>query len=270
MEEINNSRLSSEEEALLSRVLESEHQEIPRNSPTLNVDAYTSRFSSAVWYEEAKKHNIILAGLGGIGSWTTLLLSRLHPSHLLLYDDDNVDASNMSGQLYNKYHVGLPKTNVAAGLCADYGDYYDYQTYNHKYNETSANGDIMICGFDNMKARKIFYKRWKDNVKWSNKGDRCLLIDGRLAAEEFQVFAIQGNDERAMKEYEDKWLFSDEEAEETICSYKQTSFMANMIASVMTNIYVNFITNLCDPIIKRDIPFFISYDASTMFTKVVM
>lgn len=89
-----------------------------------------------------------------------------------------------------------------------------------------------------------------------------------MAAEEYQVFAIQGTDERAMKEYEDKWLFSDEEAEETICSYKQTTFMANMIASTMVNIFVNFVANLCEPIFPREVPFFTSYDASTMFTKV--
>lgn len=89
-----------------------------------------------------------------------------------------------------------------------------------------------------------------------------------MAAEEYQVFAIQGNDERAMKEYEDKWLFSDAEAEETICSYKQTTFMANMIASTMVNVFVNFIANQVGG--WRDVPFFISYDASIMFTKIVM
>ena len=84
------------------------------------------------------------------------------------------------------------------------------------------------------------------------------------------MLSIQGNDERAIKEYEEKWLFSDAEAEETICSYKQTTFMANMIASVMVNVFVNFVANMCNPIIDRDVPFFISYNAETMFTKTIM
>ena len=82
--------------------------------------------------------------------------------------------------------------------------------------------------------------------------------------------SIQGNDERAIKEYEERWLFDDSEAEETVCSYKQTSFMADMIASIIVNVLVNFVANLCKPIIDRDVPFFISYDASTMFTKMRM
>ena len=132
----------------------------------------------------------------------------------------------------------------------------------------------MICGFDNMAARSTFYEKWKQKVlsypAGSDNRKKCLFIDGRLAAEEFQVLSIQGDDERAMVEYENKWLFSDSEAEETICSYKQTTFMANMIASVMVNVFVNFVANQCGPIIDRDVPFFISYDASTMFTKVEM
>lgn len=91
-----------------------------------------------------------------------------------------------------------------------------------------------------------------------------------MAAEEYQVLAIQGNDSRAMEEYEQNWLFSDTKAEETLCSYKQTTFMANMIASTMINIFVNFVANMCNPIIDRDIPFFTSYNAETMFTKQIM
>lgn len=97
-----------------------------------------------------------------------------------------------------------------------------------------------------------------------------LFIDGRLAAEEFQVFAIQGNDTRAMREYRSKWLFSDAVADETICSYKQTTFMANMIASVMVNLFVNFVANECNPIIDRDVPFMTQYSADTMYFKVEM
>ena len=70
-----------------------------------------------------------------------------------------------------------------------------------------------------------------------------------------------------MKEYEEKWLFSDEEAEETVCSYKQTSHCACMIASMMVNLFTNFIANLCEPLVERDVPFLTYYDAPTMYLK---
>ncbi len=267
------SQLSPEEEAMLAQALESEHQEIPVNSQTITVDETTSRFSGAIWYEQIQQQTVTLAGVGGIGSYVGFLLGRLKPQRLIIYDPDRVETVNMSGQLYGQTDVGNYKSVALANMVRNYANYNNIVALNDRFEANSEATDIMICGFDNMTARRTFYEKWKQRVlSYSDRDNRkkCLFIDGRLAAEEFQVLSIQGDDERAMAEYEDKWLFSDAEAEETICSYKQTTFMANMIASVMVNVFVNFVANQCGPIIDRDVPFFISYDASTMFTKVEM
>ena len=267
-------QLSPEEEAMLAAALESEHQEIPVNSQTITVDETTSRFSGAIWYEEIQKQTVTLAGVGGIGSYVGFLLGRLKPQRLIIYDPDRVETVNMSGQLYGQTDVGNYKSVALANMVRNYANYNNIVALNDRFEANPGATDIMICGFDNMTARRTFYEKWKQKVlsypAGSDNRKKCLFIDGRLAAEEFQVLSIQGDDERAMVEYEDKWLFSDAEAEETICSYKQTTFMANMIASVMVNVFVNFVANRCGPIIDRDVPFFISYDASTMFTKVEM
>lgn len=267
-------QLSPEEESMLAQALENEYREIPVNSQTITVDETTSRFSGAIWYEEIQKQTVTLAGVGGIGSYVGFLLGRLKPRRLIIYDPDRVETVNMSGQLYGQTDVGNYKSVALSNMISNYANYNNIVALNDRFDANSEATDIMICGFDNMGARKVFYEKWKQGIlsypTWSNGRKRCLFIDGRLAAEEFQVLSIQGDDDRAMKEYEDKWLFSDAEAEETICSYKQTTFMANMIASVMVNVFVNFVANRCNPIIERDIPFFISYDASTMFTKVEM
>lgn len=88
-----------------------------------------------------------------------------------------------------------------------------------------------------------------------------------MAAEEFQVLCIKGDDTYNIKRYQDEFLFSDEEADETICSYKQTSFMANMIAATMANLFVNFVANQNNPFIERDLPFYTAYNAETMYLK---
>lgn len=49
------------------------HQEIPANSETLLIDDTTSRFSSAIWYENIQKKVITLAGVGGIGRFGNLI-----------------------------------------------------------------------------------------------------------------------------------------------------------------------------------------------------
>lgn len=268
------SQLSLEEEAMLVQASGGEHQEIPVNSQTITVDETTSRFSGAIWYEKIQQQTVTLAGIGGIGSYVGFLLGRLKPQRLIIHDPDRVETVNMSGQLYSQADVGNYKCVALANMVRDYTNYSNIVALNDRFEANSEATNIMICGFDNMTARRTFYEKWKQKVLSypadSDNRKKCLFIDGRLAAEEFQVLSIQGDDERAMAEYEDKWLFSDAEAEETICSYKQTTFMANMIASVMVNVFVNFVANQCGPIIDRDVPFFISYDASTMFTKVEM
>lgn len=263
------SPLSAEEEQILEQAILEAHNEIPSNSPTLLQDETTIRFSSAIWYEAIQSKTIILAGVGGIGSWTALLLARLRPLALFIYDPDTVDATNISGQLYSSADIDKPKVQATNNMANNFANYYAIYALEERFTESCTPNDIMICGFDNMEARTTFFRAWKTHVESKPENERanCLFIDGRLAAEEFQVLCIKGDDTYNINRYETEFLFSDEEAEETICSYKQTSFMANMIASVMVNLFVNFVANQCNPIIDRDLPFFTTYNAGTMFYK---
>ena len=271
MEDIEITEIPQEDLDFLNTVMEEQHNEIIENDKTLLIDESTSRFSGAVWYDNIKSKKVILAGVGGIGSWVAFLLSRLQIASLVMYDFDTVERVNMAGQLFSRDQIGLGKTDSIVKTIINYSNYYNYITFNERYTNNSMASDIMICGFDNMEARKTFFRSWLRHVsKYTTNKKACLFIDGRLNAEEFQVLAIKGDDEYAIKEYCDKWLFDDSEVEEAVCSYKQTTFMSNMIASFMVNIFVNFVANECNPVLPRDVPFFTSYTADTMFTKIVL
>lgn len=261
--------LSEEEQAILDQAVEDAHQEIPTNSATLLVDEATSRFSSAIWYDNIKKKTVTLAGVGGIGSYVGFLLARMKPASMFIYDDDIVEAVNMSGQLYGQSDLGRPKVFALAEMIRNYAGYSSVFAINERFTNESEASDVMICGFDNMAARKLFFNKWLSHVQSKSEEERknCLFIDGRLAAEEFQVLCIKGDDEYNINRYNDEFLFSDAEADETICSYKQTTFCANMIASYMVNLFVNFCANQCEPIIDRDLPFLTTYNAETMYLK---
>lgn len=259
--------LSEEEQAILDQAVEDAHQEIPTNSATLLVDEATSRFSSAIWYENIQKKTVILAGIGGIGSWVALLLARLKPVSMFIYDDDTVESVNMSGQLYGQSDLGRPKVSALVEMIRNYANYGSVFAINERFTEESEASDIMICGFDNMAARKLFFNKWLSHVQSKPEEERknCLFIDGRLAAEEFQVLCIKGDDEYNINRYNNEFLFSDAEADETICSYKQTTFCANMIASYMVNLFVNFCANEVGA--YRDLSFLTTYNAETMYLK---
>lgn len=261
--------LSEEEQAILDQAVEDAHQEIPTNSATLLVDEATSRFSSAIWYENIQKKTIILAGVGGIGSYVGFLLARMKPASMFIYDNDIVEAVNMSGQLYGQSDLGRLKVSALAEMIRNYAGYSSIFAISERFTDESEASDIMICGFDNMAARKLFFNKWLSHVQSKPEEERknCLFIDGRLAAEEFQVLCIKGDDEYNINRYNNEFLFSDAEADETICSYKQTTFCANMIASYMVNLFVNFCANQCEPLIDRDLPFLTTYNAETMYLK---
>lgn len=248
---------------------EAQHQELPTNSDTILRDETTSRFSGADWASKMQSKNIIIAGVGGVGSYCSFLISRLKPGYICIYDSDIVEEGNMSGQLYGRADIGNYKVYSMSQFIKDYSFFYNIMAFNGLYTGGSGVSDIMICGFDNMASRKIFYSKWKNHVNNLSKEaqKKALFIDARLAAEYFQVFCLKYGDEYHMKDYETNWLFSDSEAEATVCSYKQTSHCATMVASVMTNLLVNHVANECDPIIERDVPYLTTYDASTMYFK---
>lgn len=242
------------------------NQIIPPNPESILVSEETSRFSSAIWFEEIQKQNVILAGLGGIGSYVAYLLSRLQIGNLHLFDGDIVESANMSGQMYGHSVIGCNKTTACANNLLEFSSFYRYNLLS-RYTESSIAGPIMICGFDNMQARKTFFNRWEDYCNNASRLDNLLFIDGRLAAEEFQIFCIKGNDFYHRNLYRERFLFSDREAEQTICSYKQTTHCANMIASFMVNLFVNHIANQCNPLMERPVPFYTMYDSERMFFK---
>ena len=91
------------------------------------------------------------------------------------------------------------------------------------------------------------------------------LLDENGVESQFEVILTL---EAENKEYAILMPVDDEEAEEAPCSYKQTSFCASMIGSLITNLYVNFCANRCNPLIERSLPFITEYNAETMFLKV--
>ena len=244
--------------------------QIPLNSGSINIEERTSRFSGATWYEGIKQKTIILAGLGGIGSYVCFLLARMQPTSLFIYDDDIVEAANMSGQLYGSSNVGEYKVDAISSMVSNYAGYDSIFAIREKFTSDSPTTDIMICGFDNMVARTVFFHRWCQHVAGKSLEDRgkCLFIDGRLSAEYLQVFSFTGDDCEAIERYRTNALFSDSDADETVCSYKQTSYMANMIGSLIVNIFTNFVANEVAGAPIRELPYFTEYDGNSMQLKI--
>lgn len=242
---------------------------IPLNSPTLLMDESTTRFSGAEWFNEIQKKSIIIGGCGGIGSNMAFQLARMHPAGLYLYDDDTVETVNMAGQLFSRNDVGKSKVAAISDMISLYTNMQGVYALRQKFTENTEAGDIMLCGFDNMEARKIFFRSWTAHIENKSEEEKknCLFLDGRLSLDTLQVLCLTGDDYANQVRYAKEFLFSDAQAEHTVCSMKQTTYLACMIGSIMVNLFTNFCANLLDPVIPYDLPFFTEYDAQNMIFK---
>lgn len=260
---------SQEESVAITENNTPDNAKIPLNSPTLLVDESTTRFSGAEWFNEIQKARIIIAGIGGIGSNVAFQLARMVPANLTLYDDDNVEMVNMAGQLYSYSDIGKCKVNAIADMIYDYTSMKQVLAVQSKFTSDKEPGDIMICGFDNMRARRTFFNSWRNHISDKSVEERakCLYLDGRLSMDTLQILCIRGDDQYNIDRYEREFLFTDYEADATICSMKQTTYLACMIGSLMVNLFTNFIANNLNPIIPYDLPFFTEYDAQNMIFK---
>ena len=248
---------------------EDENNTLPLNSPTLLLDNATSRFSGTEWYNEIQKARIIVGGCGGIGSNLVFQLARMIPANITVYDDDMVEIANMAGQLYSTKDIGKFKVDAIAEMTANYTTMRSINAIRQKFTEITEAGDIMLCGFDSMTARKTFFNSWcrhLDEIP-EDRRSKCLYLDGRLSIDTLQIFCIRGDDAYNKHRYKKEFLFADSEADETICSMKQTTYLACMIGSLMTNLFTNFIAGTLNPIIPYDLPFFTEYDAQNMIFK---
>lgn len=225
---------------------------IPNNPASIKQDLSIARFYSSEWLETIKSKSITVGGCGGIGSWVVFMLSRLKNYNLTCYDPDIVTETNLGGQLFGEHNIGRSKVYSLRDTCNIYSGYSPY-FYSDIYSSNNRS-DIRIGCFDNMEARIEMFNGFKHSVESSSDS---ILIDGRLSCEEFQVFCFRRKDILLMEDYEKNWLFPSSEAVTPICSYKQTTYMAAMIASVIVNLVIN---SVCP---NRSLPYKTFYNAES-------
>lgn len=225
-----------------------------------NVDVKKSRFSDAPWFdsEMIQQFPLVIGGAGGIGSWSSLLLSRVG-FPIFLYDDDIVEEVNIAGQFYSPTHVGMGKVGAVKAGIELYCGNVDITTEKKRVEKDDVMlTDIMIACFDNMEARKVMFDEWLNAVEGGLiDASKALFIDGRMEAEIAQVFYITPDKaEKYMKEA----LFDDAQVPDLNCSYKATSHNGAIIGGYITTGVLNHVANIRYNSKFRDVPYCIEYE----------
>lgn len=216
------------------------------------VSPFKQRFSDAPWFDLLKDTYILLLGAGGIGSWVGLALTRAGVN-FTVFDMDTVEAHNLGGQLFTNSGIGKPKTQALKEVCELLSGKENVIRTEGKYTEDSYTNSIVIAAFDNMAGRKLAFNKWKQFVLDSTleEAAKCLFIDGRLLAEDYQVYAVTKD---TIEEYEST-LFADSEVEEVMCTLKSTTHCSMAITSEIMFVLSNFMTNVSWGMDGREVPF---------------
>ena len=219
------------------------------NENEINLNPRHARFSDLMWYDPNDPPHALVGGVGGIGSWLSFLLGRMG-CNLYLFDNDEIDETNMGGQLYQSGQIGMSKVEAASMNIYSFSNNSNIETFS-KYTEESEACPITFSCFDNMKSRKIMFDTWAENHDGNG-----IFIDGRMLAESFQIYAVIPGREDRYRET----LFDDSEVEEQPCSAKATSHTAAMIAGMMVGIFTNYMSNIKTEMDLREVPFFTSFE----------
>lgn len=200
------------------------------------------RYKDAVWYRKGTQ--VLIGGAGGIGSHLAFMLTRagFFPT---IYDFDTIEAQNIGGQLYVCEQVGTEKVESLSKLIKEFTG-INISVKNTEYTEQSNYSRFMFSCFDNMAARRTML----ENFKKESAKDK-LFVDGRLSFENFLIYCVQGKD---IERYEET-LFDDELAIKQPCTLQQTTHVASMIASMMTALFTNHLTNIFEGNEIRYVPF---------------
>jgi len=146
----------------------------------------------------------------------------------------------------------MKKVDAIKKLILDFSD-KDVMVFNEKMNAETITHKYFFSAFDNMQARKDTFEAW---VEHTVDIPDAIFIDGRLLMEHMQILCVTPD---KIAEYRSEHLFDDSEVADEMCTMKQTSHSAAMIASLMVSFFTNHMTNVAQESKVRQVPFYHEY-----------
>lgn len=183
---------------------------------------------------------IHLIGAGGINNCVGPVLSKMGAHEIHVWDDDILETRNLPTEVAYSYSMcGRPK--VAAMAETIYFLDPQQEVYQHQKRvtrDTKLSG-VVICGVDSMKSRQEIWQAIKKNQM-----DIPLFIDGRSSGERVDIFAFSPFDFESAGNYEDGWLFNDDETMQEECGARNIGYISLYTAAEIAKILTKFHRNL--------------------------
>lgn len=164
-----------------------------------------------------------IIGVGATGSWIAVVLAKMGVRNITVWDFDEVEIHNLPNQIFGLEEVGMLKVEaVKKILKRDCG--IDVVAKAEKVDGTQPlEGVVFVCT-DTMSSRREI---WERALKL--RMDVKLVVETRLAAELGLIYTVRPMSFADIKGYE-ATFYTDEEAEESACTYRSISTMVAVIA----------------------------------------
>ncbi len=176
---------------------------------------------------DPNEHNasISVVGVGAIGSFVTLVLSKMGIHKINVYDGDTIEEHNLPNQFYKLMQIGLSKTSAIKSIVGEFSD-AEITENGIVDNDTLLVSDIVILCTDSMESRKLSYDKAKEFAKY--------VIDARMNGNTYRVYTVDMSKENERKLYEES-LYSDENSDEGLCTEKTIIYNVAEVSSKIGN-----------------------------------
>lgn len=189
----------------------------------MNVDYW--RQSDIVEPSELKP--VTVAGVGGIGSPTTLALAKMGCKEITVFDPDKVENHNIPNQIYRPEDIDLSKVSCLQEIVKSFTG-IEIQTHAEKFQVDKLSPGVLISAVDTMSMRKEIWKEIKFNAAID------FYIDARMGGEIARIHTICPHDPDQIKFYENT-LYSDDEADDLPCTERSIIYNVFLISALIAN-----------------------------------
>ena len=184
-----------------------------------------------------------ILGVGSIGSFMALTITKMGIGNICLYDGDNVQEHNIPNQFFRHYDVDTKKVHAIKNIITHFTgieedeihtieDFIRSDSNLLSRNIGTDNTHIFLICTDSIESRKEIYMNIKGFLNEENyKGH---LIDIRMGGEAWELFAINLNNEDERIAYE-KTL--ERKAKPAPCGQSHIIYNILNVCSEATKIY---------------------------------
>jgi ThiF family len=170
---------------------------------------------------------IDLVGVGGVGSPTGLMLTKMGCWNMRVFDDDRVEHVNLASQIYplKDAQHSTPKAVAARALWREFSG-VEVEALVARAEGQALRG-LVILAVDSMAARAAIWERSiqdSPRVEW--------LIDARMGAQSGSIFAVRPALPSDQRFYETS-LYSDDEAYHAPCTARAVLYNTFWIAALI-------------------------------------